>query len=69
MLFYRRNPGPIVEVHKDAPHVGTPYVPKKRRVVFYEYDPEMEKIIGGYSEGPKISYARELMERYPLTNE
>ena len=26
MLFYKKNPGFVIEVHKDAPRVGTPYV-------------------------------------------
>lgn len=71
MLFYDKNPGPIVEVNKDAPRVGVPYVMngKGKANRFYENDPAMNQIIGGYSEGPVNSYARELIERYPLSNE
>lgn len=71
MLFCKKNPGPIVEVHKEAPRIGTPYVmgAKGKMNKFYENDPEMNQLIGGYSKGPEDSYANELIERYPLRNE
>lgn len=71
MLFYKKNPGFVIEVHKDAPRVGTPYVvnAKGKRNWFYENDPAMNRIIGGYSKGPEHSYAKELIKRYPLSNE
>lgn len=36
MLFYEKNPGFVIEVHKDAPRVGTPYVvnAKGKEIVF-----------------------------------
>ncbi len=69
MLFYHKNPGFIVKVHKDAPHVGEPYHPDDRPSTFYRFDPVLNAVIGGYSKGPEHSYAKELMERYPLSNE
>lgn len=69
MLIYAKNPAPIVKVHKDAPRVGEPYHADTGPSVFYRNDPEMNALIGGYSEGPKDSYAKELMAKYPLQNE
>ena len=45
MLFYKKNPGFVIEVHKDAPRVGTPYVvnAKGKRNWFYENDPAMNR--------------------------
>ena len=72
MLFCKKNPGPTIEIHKEAPRIGTPYTGKKNNgwgSKFYESNPELNALIGGYAKGPEDSYARELMEKYPLRNE
>lgn len=71
MLFTRKNPEPMVEFYKEAPNVGAPYVTsdKKKAIPFYKNDAKMSQIVEGYSEGPKNSYAKELIDKYPLSNE
>lgn len=29
----------------------------------------MNSVVGGYTQGPENSYAKELMKKYPLSNE
>ena len=71
MLITRKNPEPMVEVYKEAPNVGAPFVvsDKKKPIPFYKNDSEMNQVVEGYSQGPKNSYAKELAEKYPLSNE
>ncbi len=69
MLFCKKKPAPAVIINKEAPRIGKPYDRPKAPSVFYRNDPEMNALIGGYSKGPEDSYAKELIEKYPLRNE
>lgn len=70
MLLYKKNPKSIIEIRKEAPKVGAPYVVSGDEASkFYENDPAMNQIVGGYSRGAENSYAKELMKKYPLGNE
>lgn len=69
MLFCKKKLAPAVIINKEAPRIGNPYDRPKAPSVFYRNDPEMNALIGGYSKGPEDSYAKELIEKYPLRNE
>lgn len=68
MFFLKEKPERIVEIRKETPHVGTPFIAGKRSIPCYEHDVAMNWIIGGYSSSDN-SYTRELMAKYPLDNE
>ena len=67
MLYYvNENRDSQKEVHKDAPKITAPYVESGKSNRFYEYDPAANYIIKGYEEGPRVSYAAELIKKFPL---
>lgn len=71
MLITKKSSEPMVEVYKEAPDVGAPFVvsDKKNPIPFYKNDSVMNSVVGEYTQGPENSYAKELMKKYPLSNE
>ncbi len=70
MIFTSKNPEPVAEFYKEPPVIREPYQLDNSGVSkpFHEHE-RFGKLIAGYSPEPKNSYARELMEKYPLSNE
>lgn len=62
MLFYCKNPGFVTKIPYYPVRLGKRYETQSFR--------ETKKVFKiSYSKGPEHSYAREIIERYPLTNE
>lgn len=61
---------PMIDSYKKAPCVGEPYVKSENESSrFHVNNPETNQLIGGYSEGPENSYAKELRKKYAMCSE
>ncbi len=72
MLFFKGNPkSESAKIYRQAPNVSAPFVvgDKNEPSPFYKNDFAMNQIVGGYDKGPESSYAKKLVEKYPLDNE
>lgn len=69
-MIVKENIKSIIEVHKTAPDVEISFrVTVKKFNPFYENDSAMNQLVGGYQEGPKNSYAKDLAEKYFLNDD